>query len=79
MILLDGNKTALAIKNEIAQEVLDLKKKGKRPPHLAAVIVGNNGASLTYVNAKVKACKYVGLGILLRNHPLISQQLSYHS
>jgi methylenetetrahydrofolate dehydrogenase (NADP+)/methenyltetrahydrofolate cyclohydrolase len=60
MILLDGNKTSDDIKLEIAQRVEQLKSDGKKVPHLAAVIVGNNGASLTYVNAKVKACERVG-------------------
>jgi methylenetetrahydrofolate dehydrogenase (NADP+)/methenyltetrahydrofolate cyclohydrolase len=60
MILLDGKKTAADIKEEIALEVINLKEKGKKTPHLAAIIVGNNGASITYVNAKVKACERVG-------------------
>jgi|TARA_B110000238_G_C16116499_1_gene435117 methylenetetrahydrofolate dehydrogenase (NADP+)/methenyltetrahydrofolate cyclohydrolase len=60
MILLDGKKTAADIKEEIALEVRNLKNNGKKTPHLAAIIVGNNGASITYVNAKVKACERVG-------------------
>ena len=60
MILLDGKKTSSEIKDEITLEVLQLKKEGKKTPHLAAVIVGNNGASRTYVGAKVKACNRVG-------------------
>ncbi|MCI2227964.1 bifunctional methylenetetrahydrofolate dehydrogenase/methenyltetrahydrofolate cyclohydrolase FolD [Polaribacter sp. MSW13] len=60
MILLDGKKTAADIKEEISLEVRDLKNNGKKTPHLAAVIVGNDGASITYVNAKVKACERVG-------------------
>ncbi|MDB2385490.1 bifunctional methylenetetrahydrofolate dehydrogenase/methenyltetrahydrofolate cyclohydrolase FolD [Polaribacter sp.] len=60
MILLDGKKTSSDIKDEIAIEVATLKKEGKKAPHLAAIIVGDNGASLTYVNAKVKACEKVG-------------------
>lgn len=60
MILLDGKKTAADIKEEIALEVVGLKDKGNKTPHLAAIIVGNNGASITYVNAKVKACERVG-------------------
>jgi methylenetetrahydrofolate dehydrogenase (NADP+)/methenyltetrahydrofolate cyclohydrolase len=60
MILLDGNKTSDDIKLEIAEKVAARKAAGKKIPHLAAVIVGNNGASLTYVNAKVKACEKVG-------------------
>lgn len=60
MILLDGKKTASDIKEEIALEVRDLKDNGNKTPHLAAIIVGNDGASITYVNAKVKACERVG-------------------
>lgn len=60
MILLDGNKTSSDIKDEIASEVLELKKLGKKTPHLAAIIIGNDGASKTYVGAKVKACNRVG-------------------
>ncbi|MDP4703530.1 MAG: bifunctional 5,10-methylene-tetrahydrofolate dehydrogenase/5,10-methylene-tetrahydrofolate cyclohydrolase, partial [Polaribacter sp.] len=57
MTLLDGKKTAADIKEEIALEVSYLKENGNKTPHLAAIIVGNNGASITYVNAKVKACE----------------------
>lgn len=60
MILLDGKKTSADIKEEIALEVVELKNSGHKTPHLAAIIVGNDGASLTYVNAKVKACERVG-------------------
>jgi methylenetetrahydrofolate dehydrogenase (NADP+)/methenyltetrahydrofolate cyclohydrolase len=60
MILLDGKKTAADIKEEIALEVSYLKNNGQDSPHLAAIIVGNDGASITYVNAKVKACERVG-------------------
>jgi methylenetetrahydrofolate dehydrogenase (NADP+)/methenyltetrahydrofolate cyclohydrolase len=60
MILLDGKATSNKIKEEIAVEVQQLTAKGIRAPHLAAILVGNNGASLTYVNAKVKACAKAG-------------------
>lgn len=60
MILLDGKKTSAEIKEEIALQVAELVRKDKKKPHLAAVIVGSDGASLTYVNAKVKACERVG-------------------
>ena len=60
MIVLDGKKTSNDIKAEIAESVKDIVAKGFRPPHLAAVIVGNDGASLTYVGSKVRACKKVG-------------------
>ena len=60
MILLDGKKTAQDIQLEIAEKVKCLKADGKKAPHLAAILVGGDGASLTYVNAKVKACEKVG-------------------
>ncbi len=60
MILLDGKKTSAELKQEIAADVEQLKKEGKKVPHLAAILVGEDGASQTYVNAKVKACKLVG-------------------
>ncbi len=60
MIILDGKKTSSDIKNEIADEVIVLIEKGMKKPHLAAILVGDNGASETYVNAKVKACNRVG-------------------
>ncbi len=60
MKLLDGKKVANDIKHEIAIEVKKLLDLGFKKPHLAAILVGNNGASETYVNAKVKACKKVG-------------------
>ncbi|MDO4727490.1 MAG: tetrahydrofolate dehydrogenase/cyclohydrolase catalytic domain-containing protein [Bacteroidota bacterium] len=60
MKLLDGKKTAEDIKVEIAQQVQKIKDKGEKIPHLAAIIVGNDGASLTYVASKVKACEKVG-------------------
>ena len=60
MTILDGKKTSSDIKVEIAESVAELKKQGKKTPHLAAVLVGTDGASMTYVGAKVKACKLVG-------------------
>jgi len=75
MILLDGKKTSSDIKDEIAAEVAQLKSKGIKTPHLAAIIVGNNGASLTYVNAKVKACEKVGFeSTLIKLSEDISEQ-----
>jgi len=67
MILLDGKATSNQIKDEIAIEVKQLTKSGIRPPHLAAILVGSNGASLTYVNAKVKACAKAGFTSTLVN------------
>jgi methylenetetrahydrofolate dehydrogenase (NADP+)/methenyltetrahydrofolate cyclohydrolase len=60
MTLLDGKKVSNEIKDEIAEEVQQMKNRGEKVPHLAAIIVGNDGASLTYVNSKVKACERVG-------------------
>ncbi|KIQ18795.1 MULTISPECIES: bifunctional 5,10-methylenetetrahydrofolate dehydrogenase/5,10-methenyltetrahydrofolate cyclohydrolase [Flavobacterium] len=60
MQLLDGKKTSEDIKNEIAAEVQLIKAAGGKVPHLAAVIVGTNGASLTYVGSKVKSCQQIG-------------------
>ena len=60
MIILDGKRTSDRIKLEIRDEVNKMKSKGKRVPHLAAVLVGNDGASLTYVGSKVRSCDYVG-------------------
>lgn len=60
MEILDGKKAAQAIKDELKMEVAQLSAEGKKIPHLAAILVGNNGASETYVAAKVKACDEVG-------------------
>jgi len=60
MTILDGKKVSNDIKNEIAEEVKQMKANGEKVPHLAAVIVGNDGASLTYVGSKVRACERIG-------------------
>ncbi len=60
MNLLDGKKAAQAIKDELKIDVAQLANEGKKIPHLVAILVGNNGASETYVAAKVKACEEVG-------------------
>ncbi|NNC83317.1 MAG: bifunctional methylenetetrahydrofolate dehydrogenase/methenyltetrahydrofolate cyclohydrolase FolD [Flavobacteriales bacterium] len=60
MRVLDGRATAKAIKEEIAEEVQEMVAKGMTRPHLAAVLVGDDPASQTYVGAKVKACEQVG-------------------
>lgn len=60
MTILDGRKTSNDIKDEIAAEVAKMRANGEKVPHLAAVIVGSDGASLTYVGSKVRACKRVG-------------------
>lgn len=60
MQLLDGRETAEQIRKELAEAVQERKKAGKKIPHLAAILVGNDGGSLTYVGAKVKACDQIG-------------------
>src|SRR5690554_6728323 len=60
MQILDGKETAKAIREELAEAVQSRKVKGQKIPHLAAVLVGNDGGSLTYVGAKVRACKEIG-------------------
>ena len=69
MILLDGKQTSADIKVEIAAAVSKIKDQGKRAPHLAAILVGTNGASMTYVGAKVKACELVGFESTLIDLP----------
>lgn len=69
MILLDGKKTSAELKLEIAESVKQLKLQDKKTPHLAAILVGTDGASMTYVNAKVKACELVGFNSTLIDLP----------
>lgn len=69
MQLLDGKKTSNDIKNEIAAEVQSIKAAGGKVPHLAAVLVGTNGASLTYVGSKVKSCQEIGFDSTLVSLP----------
>ena len=69
MQLLDGKKVSEDIKKEIATEVAQMKANGEKVPHLAAIIVGNDGASLTYVGSKVKSCERVGFESTLIKMP----------
>jgi methylenetetrahydrofolate dehydrogenase (NADP+)/methenyltetrahydrofolate cyclohydrolase len=65
--IIDGKKIAAEIKLEIAAEVVKLRNSGMKIPHLAAILVGNNGSSETYVSNKVKDCEEVGfLSTLIR-------------
>jgi methylenetetrahydrofolate dehydrogenase (NADP+) / methenyltetrahydrofolate cyclohydrolase len=74
MQILDGKKAAQAIKSELKIEVAELNVDGKKIPHLAAILVGKNGASETYVAAKVKACEEVGfISTLIRLEADISE------
>lgn len=67
--LLDGRATSKAIKQELAEKVEEIKSRNGKVPHLAAVLVGEDGASITYVNAKVKACDLIGFGSTLIRMP----------
>lgn len=73
--ILDGLKVSKDIKKEIKEEVTKIVESGKRAPHLAAILVGENGASKAYVNSKVKDCKEVGFGSsLLKFSDTISEE-----
>jgi len=69
MTLLDGKKISNEIKDEITTEVTQMKERGEKVPHLAAVLVGNDGASLTYVGSKVRSCKKIGFESTLIHLP----------
>ena len=69
MKLIDGKKIANIIKDEIKVMVTQIVESGDKPPHLAAVLVGNDGASLTYVGSKVRSCKQVGFDSTLIKLP----------
>ena len=75
MEILDGRKISSDIKDEIAIEVQKMKDRGEKVPHLAAVIVGNDGASLTYVGSKVKACERVGFESTLVKMPSTTSEI----
>jgi methylenetetrahydrofolate dehydrogenase (NADP+)/methenyltetrahydrofolate cyclohydrolase len=67
--IIDGKKIAAAIKQEIASDVAAMKSKGLKVPHLVAILVGNDGASETYVASKEKACHQVGFNSTLIRFP----------
>ncbi len=69
MTILDGKKISNDIKDEIAAQVATMKSNGEKVPHLAAVLVGTDGASMTYVGAKVKACERIGFDSTLIDLP----------
>ena len=73
MQLLDGKATAQKIRLELKEAVEKRKLSGKKIPHLAAILVGNDGGSLTYVNAKVKACDQIGFESSLIKYDNISE------
>ena len=62
MLVLDGKIASAAVKASLLEQTTALKAAGKRTPHLAAILVGNNGASETYVASKVKNCEETGFG-----------------
>ncbi|MFC3854370.1 bifunctional 5,10-methylenetetrahydrofolate dehydrogenase/5,10-methenyltetrahydrofolate cyclohydrolase [Chitinophaga sp. GCM10012297] len=75
MQILDGKLTSQAIKDQLAIKTAELKAQGKKVPHLAAILVGNNGASETYVASKVKSCAEIGYNsTLLRFEDTISEK-----
>lgn len=69
MEILDGKKTSAQVREELRVQVEQMVAQGHRPPHLAAILVGDNGASVTYVNAKVKACHEIGFRSSLIKFP----------
>lgn len=75
MELLDGKKVSNQIKDEIAAEVTKMRERGEKVPHLAAVIVGNDGASLTYVGSKVRSCERVGFESTLVQMPSTTSEI----
>jgi len=76
MQLLDGRATAEDIRKELAEAVQDRKRNGKKIPHLAAILVGNDGGSMTYVGAKVKACDQIGFeSTLIRYDETVPEEI----
>ena len=69
MQILDGKKHSQEIKDEIKAEVSKITAKGKRPPHLVAILVGDTPESITYVRHKIRACEYVGFSSTLKRLP----------
>ena len=69
MEILDGKKTSAQVREELRREVEQIVSARHRPPHLVAILVGDNGASITYVNAKVKACQEIGFRSSLIKYP----------
>lgn len=76
MKLLDGKETARVIKEEIASVVKQRKAEGKKIPHLAAILVGNDGGSMTYVQNKLKSCEECGFeSTLMRYDDSVSEEV----
>ena len=76
MQLLDGKATAQQIRLELSEAVKNRKAEGKKIPHLAAILVGNDGGSVTYVNAKVRACEEIGFeSTLIRYDETVPEEI----
>jgi len=76
MKILDGKKVSQAVKDKLKIDVAQLATEGKKIPHLAAILVGNDGASETYVASKVKSCEEVGFkSTMVRFDAEISEQV----
>ena len=76
MQIIDGIRISSEIKQELAIQVIERKTQGKKIPHLAAILVGNDGASMSYVNAKVKACEEIGFeSTLIRYDSSVSEEI----
>tara|TARA_R110000868_G_scaffold21640_12_gene89876 strand:- start:19805 stop:20689 length:885 start_codon:yes stop_codon:yes gene_type:complete len=75
MQLLDGKKVSNEIKDEIAEQVAKMRERGEKVPHLAAILVGNDGASLTYVGSKVRSCEKVGFESTMVRMPSTTSEL----
>ena len=75
MEILDGKKVSNQIKEEIAAEVAQMKERGEKVPHLAAILVGNDGASLTYVGSKVRSCERIGFESTLVQMPSTTSEV----
>lgn len=75
MQIIDGKSTSQKVKDEIAVAVTEIKNAGGKAPHLAAILVGHDGGSETYVAAKIKACEYVGFkSSLIRFEDTVSEE-----
>ncbi len=76
MQILNGKATSEEIRKELTLAILDRKKNGKKIPHLAAILVGNDGGSMTYVSAKVKACEEIGFeSTLIKYDESVSEEI----
>lgn len=79
MILIDGKQTSKEIRAEIAQQVAQMVERGEKRPHLAAILVGHDGGSETYVANKIKACEECGfVSSLLRFESDITEEALLH-